>query len=412
MPEVSKLGVHINAVTNHSRMLEFFRVARPRVATMIDHYAAYDFVVAAKEVSPQTLWIGRKYTKEQPLDHPIQRAREHGQRIMDSRLSQVITTWCGYNEIAGYPYVPNVGSEKILAFFAFERELANFLHRYEKQYAGGKWSVGNPDYQWWGYPEMRRTVQQYYDILILHEYCAPTMNDLRSFDPPPAHPEIYIESGHYCLRYRQVMRLLGSLCPPIVIGECGIDSLAPSTWHADTPDPGKHYGWKQFTDVAGYMAQLAWYDRQLRKDQKVIGACIYCFGTEDPKWDSFDLLGPMVDRLAVYNATSHHNSQLSKADIEDLVGEHAQQHIIPYYLEAAFDKYRKRVGGIPTGWEARSKEVDYRINEYLTIRYQVYVEGAMQHIVCARVGHDKAPLTVEGAPATWEAATWHFDRVN
>ena len=411
MHEVSKIGVHINAVADFDRMLAFFRKAKPRVALIIEHAAAYDFVVAAKEVSPLTRWFARKYVADQPLDYPIQRAREHGQRIMDSRLSQVIATWTGYNEIAGYPYVPNPGSEQVLAYFAFERELADFLHHYEKFYAGGKWSVGNPDYQWWGHPQMLQTVVKY-DVLVLHEYCAPVMFEPRSFDPPAPDPEVYIESGHYCLRYREVMQRLGSRCPPILIGECGIDSLAANTWHVDTPDPSKHYGWKQFVDVATYMGQLAWYERQLRKDQNVLGCCVYLLGVEDTTWASFDILGAMSDRVAVYNEASHQSSQLTKVTVEELIGEHAQLHIIPYNLDAAFDVYRKRVGGTPTGWEARSREVDYVINEYLTIRYQVYVEGHIQHIVCARIDLDKNPLTFEGVPTMWEVAIWHFNHAN
>ena len=114
----------------------------------------------------------------------------------------------------------------------------------------------------------------------------------------------------------------------------------------------------------------------------------------------------------MYNAASHQSSQLTKAQAEELIGEHAQQHIIPYNVAAAFDVYRRRVGGEPTGWEARSKEVDCALNEYMTIRYQVYVEGGMQHIICARIDASKAPLTFDGTPASWDAAIWHFNRAN
>jgi hypothetical protein len=135
------------------------------------------------------------------------------------------------------------------------------------------------------------------DYLGLHEYCAPTMWDIRAFDPPYTDKESYLTSGWFTLRYRKVWDILKDYIPnppPIIISECGIDSGA-AHW-----DPGAQGGWKSFTTIEGYIEQLSWYDRQLRMDDYVLGATIFTFGSRSQHlWKTYDLWEPPEARQAL-----------------------------------------------------------------------------------------------------------------
>ncbi|MBI3536193.1 MAG: LysM peptidoglycan-binding domain-containing protein [Chloroflexi bacterium] len=70
-----------------------------------------------------------------------------------------------------------------------------------------------------------------------------------------------------CLRYRRAMEALpADARRPIVITECGIDG---------GPVGEAQKGWSKFTDAAGYLSNLQWYDNELQKDDYLIGAVIY-----------------------------------------------------------------------------------------------------------------------------------------
>ena len=74
-------------------------------------------------------------------------------------------------------------------------------------------------------------------------------------------------------------------CPwdvPILITETGIDEGVVK----DQPN----HGWRHFydNDPARYVAQLAEYDAEIRKDKRIVAAFIYTHDTNDRKWQSFD----------------------------------------------------------------------------------------------------------------------------
>lgn len=74
-------------------------------------------------------------------------------------------------------------------------------------------------------------------------------------------------------------------CPwdvPIVITETGIDEGVV---------PGQpNHGWRQFYEhqPQRYVAQLAEYDTEIRKDRRIVAAFIFSHDTNDRKWQSFD----------------------------------------------------------------------------------------------------------------------------
>jgi len=280
MPK-SKLGVHIENVVDRAGMHEWFDIARPAIAKIIDDDP--EFVKG----HPDTFWVGRAYTEDQHWGKPD----DHFRRIMRKAMAHDVDCWEGHNE-------PPAGDLEKVA--RFDIRMAELLHAEDICYVAGSWSVGVPDIPQWRNPAMLDCLRVV-DYLGLHEYCAPTMWDLRAFDPQYTNRESYITGGWFTLRYRKVRDVLnvylGQTPPPIIISECGIDSGA-AHW-----DPGAQGGWKSFTDVEGYMEQLAWYDRQLQKDPFIVGATIFTFGTRSQdEWATFDCWEhrEMRDALAEY----------------------------------------------------------------------------------------------------------------
>jgi hypothetical protein len=273
----SKLGVHINFITEADAMRDFILNARPAVVKTLHHDAVYWQEIKAEY--PELLLIGRRYVESQPLNDPVEEAEDLAGGILDMSTAHICDAWEGYNETS-------LG--KLGRLCRFDRRLAELLHQEELMYVAGSWSVGVPDIPDWQTPEMWDALRVA-DYIGVHEYCAPRMDDPRGLDTDDS------TEGWFVLRYRKWYPTLPLDCQkPLLITECGIDSGAVH-W-----DPGAQGGWRSFTDAEGYMEQLAWYDRILRQDNYVRGATIFCWGTLDPAWDSHDLSGTMADLLASY----------------------------------------------------------------------------------------------------------------
>jgi len=281
----SKLGIHVNVPEDENRYVEFCRVAKPAAVLHLD-LGNTSFPRRVKEVSPNTLIIGRKWFASQPLDNPESRADRAVGAMLDSSCGRegLIDVWVVYNEIG-----PHITHD----YMRFDMRAMQRLHEANQKGAVGNWSVGTPDiYDWYSgwFHETLRVA----DYLAIHEYCAPAMDSPRGLDA--ANPG----EGWFTLRYRKMMRALreqnlGFSIPPLLITECGIDSGA-AHW-----DPGAQGGWRSFASPQEYLRQLKWYDSYLQGDDYVAGAAtIFCCGTHDPTWDSFDVQGEMLDLLQNY----------------------------------------------------------------------------------------------------------------
>ncbi|MGD8399033.1 MAG: hypothetical protein PVG11_09270, partial [Anaerolineae bacterium] len=71
--------------------------------------------------------------------------------------------------------------------------------------------------------------------------------------------------------------------------ECGLDGLIEQ-------QPPR--GWQSLYSAAQYLEQLDWYDRQLQQDPYVAGAAIYCCGTGDAQWSTYDIWQEPAQTLA------------------------------------------------------------------------------------------------------------------
>jgi hypothetical protein len=167
----------------------------------------------------------------------------------------------------------------------------------------GNFSTGSPDLALWPafFPALQ-AAKQHQAVLGVHEYSCPWMwwmTGKHQLDPN----EDEGDEGWTTLRYRKIYRqhlLPNGLGVPLVITECGIDPLvnpkppgAPAgTWrhlggfwtdHDDEPDKADYY-----------VRQLIWYDKELQKDDYVVGATVFTWGSFGPPWSDFDVAGTAV----------------------------------------------------------------------------------------------------------------------
>lgn len=273
---MSKLGFEVNGITDPTKMLAVFSYCQPRIVKSLHHDPL--FWRSVKEVCPNTFLLGRMYVDKQPLDDPIQAAIKHAIAIKASSCAHIYDAWEGYNETP---------RDKLVDRCYFDIHMAKELHQDDIKYCCGSWSVGVPDIPDWLNSNMLDALS-YADYVSCHEYCAPTMNDKRGLD-------LGGTEGWFTLRYRKwYLTLPRNYQKPLIISECGIDSGA-AHWPV-----GAQGGWRSFTTPAGYLEQLRWYDSWLMADNYVLGACIYCWGTFDDTWLSYDISGTMVELIAEY----------------------------------------------------------------------------------------------------------------
>lgn len=273
---MSKLGFHINYITNSSKMYSIFAYCQPTIIKSLHHDLV--FWQRVKKACPYTFLLGRYYVEDQFLVNPEVEAVGLAKIISELPVAKIYHAWEGYNE------TPRELREKR---YIFDIIMAQELHKYGLKYCCGSWSVGVPDIEDWLDTGMLESLLNS-DYISVHEYCAPTMNDPRGLLSGGSR-------GWFTLRYRQWYPQLPLDCQkPLIISECGIDSGAA---HWEVSGEG---GWRAFTTPQGYLEQLKWYDSCLIRDDWVIGGCIYCWGTLDPQWDSWDIEGTMLDLLANY----------------------------------------------------------------------------------------------------------------
>lgn len=274
----SMLGPHINA---QSDQIPWLHQARPPVGLVLFNGLDVGWMREAKAASPDTLWIGRLYVEHQPLDSPEQNAAAftHGQLLPAAEpFRDYISALVSYNETGA-------GSVEEMARYArFERHRTELLHKAGWLSVVGNFSVGTPQA-----PEIDPAPwQAFYPALEgafalgLHQYGAPTMQS----------------NADWCsLRHRKVYASFPEHLRKLLlfITECGIDGGAAGQ---------AQVGWKGYTDVAGYLSQMLWWDAELQADLAnglpVRGACMYLHGTVDNHWQSFNTQGEMAQRLATY----------------------------------------------------------------------------------------------------------------
>ncbi|HET89782.1 MAG TPA: hypothetical protein ENN99_03450 [Chloroflexi bacterium] len=303
----SKLGPHVLRTVAE---LDDYIKAGPAVVKLVGDWGI------AKDIPKSILVIGRKYEKQ--YDAQLQKntgktPRQAAQQFISDQLATYqsnpfITYWEGHNE-------PVWNNDEEMGWYAqFEVERIRLMADLGLRCVIGNFATGQPDLELWPtFLPAVRAAQQYQGILGLHEYSCPWMwwmTGKHQLDPGADQGD----EGWTTLRYRKVYRQylipngLGNV--PLVITECGVDPLVnpkpPNTeagtwrqlggfWAARDNEPDK---------ADYYFRQLVWYDKELQKDDYVIGATIFTWGSFGKPWSDFDVAGSAVAQKLITYAQS------------------------------------------------------------------------------------------------------------
>jgi hypothetical protein len=299
----TKLGAHVLRTCED---LGDYVSARPAVVKLVGDWGLSQFVPKG------VLVIGRKF---QGTDAQRQKARGNTPReaaenfvswqVDTYRSNPLIKYWEGHNE-------PVWSSEEEMEWYAqFEIERMRIMAGMGLKCVIGNFASGAPDLSLWPafLPAAEEGVRKG-ALLGLHEYSCPWMwwmTGNHQIDPE----EDQGDEGWTTLRYRKIYRQhlepagLGNL--PLVITECGIDPLVnpkPKGCEGGTWQQLGNY-WREHdgeTDKADfYFRQLVWYDEELQKDECVVGATVFTWGSYGSVWDRFDVAGTDVaEKLTEY----------------------------------------------------------------------------------------------------------------
>ncbi len=293
----TKLGAHV--LVSVPELADYIR-ARPAVIKLVGDWGM------AQEIPPDILVIGRKCQDYNAEHHrhtgqtPFEAAEQlFSDQLPTYRANPYIKYWEGHNE-------PVWGSTEDMAWYAqFEVERMRLMADEGLKCVIGNFSTGTPDLALWpAFLPALQTARKYKAILGLHEYSCPWMwwmTGKCQLDPSADERD----EGWTTLRYRKVYRqhLIpnGAGDVPLVITECGIDPLV----NPKPPSVGAGGTWKELgnfwaehdkePDKADYyFRQLVWYDQELQKDDYVIGATVFTWGSFGGGWAKFDVAGTSV----------------------------------------------------------------------------------------------------------------------
>jgi hypothetical protein len=295
-PYRSKLSIHVIR-DNHSGIMEFVRVTQPPVIKAVD---SLGFMQQVKEVSPNTITIGRFNDKDQQyLGIPEEAARRYVQtHLRQMQLNPWIDFWEGWNE-------PDPGKQNMGWYARFEQERVREMARHGFKTAIGGFATGVPEMDEFAlFVPAIETALQYGGILTLHEYSAPVITNGYGGALPgyPAYPD----RGSLTFRYRwyyEEFLIPRGLVIPLVITEAGIDGIlgnrpGPSGYGwADFAEYGVNAGWGE-DGASAFVNQMAWYDAGVRQDNYVLGFTIFSAGTFG-HWNNYNI-DSLLDDFTAY----------------------------------------------------------------------------------------------------------------
>jgi len=288
-PGGNKLGPHVLKSTGD---LGSYLAAAPPVAKFVGDWGS------AAGVPPGVLVIGRVHSEFDAQSQRRQKPANAAQRFVDSqievyRANPHIVYWEGHNE-------PVWTTEKAMAWYAqFEIERMRIMADLGLKCVIGNFSTGSPDLSLWqAFLPACEAALEYEGILGLHEYSTPWMWWMTG-KHQLAPDEDQGDEGWATLRYRKVYRQylepagLGHL--PLVITECGLDpNVSPrpegcpgGAWKTLGKFWAEHDG--ETDPAAYYYRQLLWYNNELCKDDYVVGATVFTWGSFDRPWSDFDV---------------------------------------------------------------------------------------------------------------------------
>ena len=304
----TKLGPHVLKAVPE---LGDYIAAGPAIVKLVGEWGM------AQNIPKSTLVIGRRFSEHYDAQlqrntgkTPLEAAKQFvGDQMSTYKSNPSIVYWEGHNE-------PVWNSKEEMVWYAqFEVERMKLMAEKGLKCVIGNFATGTPDLALWPafFPAFQ-AAQQYQAILGLHEYSCPWMwwmTGKYQIDPNSDEGD----EGWTTLRYRKIYRQ--HLIPngfgdvPLAITETGIDPLVnPKPPEAGTGGTWKGLGgfWKRHDNKSDradyYVEQLIWYDKEMQKDDYVIGATIFTWGSFGNPWAKFEVSGtPVAQKLIEYTKT-------------------------------------------------------------------------------------------------------------
>lgn len=307
----SKLGIHTLG-TGDPFVMEHIRRAKPRLVKAVGDYG---WLHEVKEVSPDTVTIGRLLT-EQPewigTVDPVQAGKAYVDiNLQTYQLNPFVDYWEGWNE-----FVP-VDTARMQWFAQFEASRACEMQARGFRAVVGGFSVGVPEYAMMAdFLPALEAARRCGGLFHVHEYNAPTLACGVSTGQPniiPGAPALTVPAGPLTLRYRFWYE--GYLKPrgwgdlKLVISELGVDTVSQPLCVGPGGSWKAHGDWWVKNAIGpdapqSHVNVLAWYDSEMRADAYVLGATIFTSGapSSNDGWNPFDMHDMLIP-LAKYLVT-------------------------------------------------------------------------------------------------------------
>jgi hypothetical protein len=380
-----KYGFHCNRTGTDT--LNAFKRIKPAVVKVLDPNV--DFLTDLRKAHPDVFIIARIVVsldqQNRFAEDPVGEGRAFADRVLGMEASRttfqgrpLLDAWESYNEVFPESTPPDIMRKYDDFQVAFGQKIkAAGLEPVGMNFATGN-MLGHHFVNY--FPGTLET----YTYLGFHEYDWPTMWRLHEENIREKN-----EGGMWLtLRYRRVMpdvrRVYGNKHIAIIT-ECGMTQGVM---------PGRDdIGWLAEPRVTedSYWQSLMWYNSELMKDSYVKAGLLFVVGAAGgwPKWESFEHLGGIIDRLEAYQNTAAPKPPIPPPTTPPaatlqatLLAEAARRQVIQFNPDASLQKRIFADGFVPNSPEF---EVEFGNTRYVAQRAEHLASGEVR-VYYARSG--------------------------
>lgn len=377
-----KYGFHCNRTGDD--ILRAFRRIKPAVVKVLDPNV--DFLTDLRKIRPDVFIIARIVValeqQNRFADDPVGEGRAFADRVLGMEASRttfqgrpLLDAWESYNEVFPESTAPDV----MRKYDDFQVAFGQKIKAAGLEPVGMNFATGNMLAQ--HFLDYFPGTLESYTYLGFHEYDWPTMDRLHEENIREKN-----EGGMWLtLRYRRVMpevrRVYGNKHIALMT-ECGMTQGVI---------PGKDdIGWLAEPKVSedSYWDSLMWYNNELMKDSYVKAGLLYVVGAAGgwPKWESFEHLGGIIDRLEAYQNSAPPVTPVTPTPIvppqppaatlqSTLLAEATRRQVIELNPNAALQKQIFADGFVPTSPEF---EVTFDNGRYVGQRAEHLTSGEVR----------------------------------
>lgn len=373
-----KYGFHCNRTGTD--ILGAFKRIKPAVVKVLDPNV--DFLTDLRAAHPDVFIIGRivvsLHEQERFEQDPVGEGRAFADRLLRMEASSstfqgrpLLDAWESYNET----FPETAPPDKMRKYDEFQVAFGQKIKAAGLEPVGMNFANGNMLGH--HFVTYFPGTLELYTYLGFHEYDWPDMWRLHEENIREKN-----EGGMWLtLRYRRIMpdvrRIYGNKHIAIIT-ECGMTQAAI---------PGREdIGWLAEPKVSEdrYWQSLMWYNSELMKDDYVKAGLLYVVGAAGgwPKWESFEHLGGIIDRLEAYQNTAGPTPPVTEppkppaATLQQtLLAEAARRQVIQFNPDAGLQKRIFADGFVPNSPEF---EVEFGAARYVAQRAEHLGSGEVR----------------------------------